>query len=133
MRSYYSLLVLNLAVMVPLFLAMQFHILKKNLVVFLFACLALLVANYAITGKLARQRGTSSLELGLWIAWTGGPFAGAMCAVLCFMDSEFFLASAFPLLGMVYSAWTTVRKAEREGWAKIDPKGPYSLTEALRS
>ena len=45
MRSYYRLLLLNLAVAVPLFLATQFGIVKINFAVYGVVCLALLAAN----------------------------------------------------------------------------------------
>jgi len=137
MRSYYRLIILNLAFAVPLLLAMQFRIVKINLAAYGLVCLALLAANYATTWKIARQRGASSLEIGLWAAWTAGPFWTA--TIPLFVDMYISRRDiggiiAMPsILWVTISAWTTVRKSEQEGWGKFDPKGPKSLNEALRS
>jgi hypothetical protein len=143
MRTYYRLLILNIAVIALLILAKQLPILKHNRAVTLVAAvlcvLALPLANYAIMGKIARQRETSSLdlEIGLLASWTGGPFVTAMCTglmIIAIIERD--LGEVLTALGfwfIVRAAWTTVRKAEVEGWGKIDPNGPRSFSEALRS
>lgn len=137
MRSYYRLLLLNLAVAVPLFLATQFRIVKINFAVYGVVCLALLAANYATTWKIARQRGASSLEIGLWASWTAGPLYTATIPLyvdmyICQRDIGGIIVMP-SILWIAISAWTTVRKSEQEGWGEVDPKGPKSLSEALRS
>jgi len=97
----------------------------------------LLILNYAIMRKIARQRGTSTafLEIGLWVSWVAGPFITADFFLLAFihlLERDFGSMNRYlstPIL--IGFTWLTVRKAEREGWEKVDPKGPESLSDAL--
>jgi hypothetical protein len=143
MRAFYRLLILNLVVMATLIVAVRLHMAKKNSTVHSTALaltfLGLPVANYAIMRKIARQRGTTTLDLdiGLWASWIGGPFLTAMIPVLVIIGIiERDWGNILIAAGMLYSsgsALTTVRKAEEDGWVKIDPNGPKSFSEALRS
>jgi hypothetical protein len=137
MRTYYRLLFLNVAVVTSIMMALHFHILKHS-PFFLFVFPALLVANYAITRQLARQRGTSILEIGLWLSWVAGPVTAAIlppCMVIFILEpatrDSFINSWVFCMYAI--SALTTVRKAEEDGWVKIDPNGPKSFSEALRN
>ena len=86
---------------------------------------------------MARQRGALSLEIGLWAAWVGGPFVTAMIfrlVILSVIEQDWGnILIASGIFQFADAALTTVRKAEKDGWAKIDPNGPKSLSEALRS
>jgi hypothetical protein len=128
MRSYYRLLILNLAVVVPLTSAMLLRIVKINPAVYLVVCLALLVANYAIKQQVARQRGISSLEIGLWASWAAGPLVTAMfpllVAIFIIKRDLAGIMSLPSILWIASSAWTTVRKSEQDGWGGSTPKTP---------
>jgi hypothetical protein len=137
MRSFYCLLILNSAVMTSPIWTTHPAIFREHRAVYLILCLALPVANYATTRNLARQRGAAYLEIGLWAAWVGGPFVTAMFVlemILAIHNRDFGRANtALGPLTLVAYAWMKVRESEKEGWGKIDPKGPMTLTEALRS
>jgi hypothetical protein len=138
MRSYYRLLILNLAVVGSLSSFMLLRIVKKNTSVYLLVFLGLLVANYAITRKVARQRGTytSSLEIGLWASWVIGPLVTAMVPLIVAISIiERDLGKIMSLsyvLWIASVAWSTVRKSEREGWRTLDSNGPKSLSDVFR-
>jgi hypothetical protein len=120
MRSYYRLLILNLAVMVPFTAAMLLQIFRKPAL--LVIQLALLVANYVITRKVARQGEASSLEkskwgFGLWWAWTSGPsITGWLPLMLAFLIMKTDFQGIIDLTLMAYfafSSWATVNKSEQ--------------------
>jgi hypothetical protein len=143
MRTYYCLLILNFVVTVTLILGVHLHMGKHNAAVNLTAMalifLGLPIANYAITQQIARQRGTTTfdLEFGLLASWIGGPFLIANITglvMMCIIKREWGnLLTALPMLYFFIPALSTVRKAEEDGWVKIDPNGPKSFSEALRS
>jgi hypothetical protein len=138
MRSYYRLLILNLAVVGSLTSLMLLRIVKKNTSVYLVVFLGLLVANYAITRWIARQRGTStsSFDIGLWASWVIGPLVTAMVPLIVAISIiERDLGKIMNLsyvLWIASVAWSTVRKSEREGWRTLDSKGPKSLSDVFR-
>lgn len=138
MRSYYRLIILNLAVVGTLTSAILLRTVKINLAGYLVVCLGLLVANYSITQKIARQRGTgaSSLEIGLWASWVVGPLVIAnfpLMLAMYIIKRDLGGIMVLPsVLWIASSIWSTVRKSEREGWGRVDPKGPNSLSDALR-
>lgn len=113
-------------------------IFKENHSITFIIYIILFILNYSIMRKIARQRGTSttSLEIGLWVSWVAGPFITADFFVLAFIHlSERDFGSMNRYLStpiIIGFTWLTVRKAEREGWEKVDPKGPKSLSDALR-
>jgi hypothetical protein len=83
MRSYYRVLLFNLAVTLPLTVAILLNRVKNTPAAVLLVEVALCVANFVITWQFVRQRGTSSLETRkwrfvIWCAWTMGPLITAM-------------------------------------------------------
>jgi hypothetical protein len=128
MRSYYRLLILNLAVMVPLTVAILLHIFRKPAL--LVVQLALLVANYVITRKVASQGEASELEkgkwgFGLWWAWTSGPsITGWLPLMFALLVTKMNFQGILYLASMAYfafSSWDTVYKWESmriNNWAK---------------
>lgn len=139
MRSYYRLIILNLAVMAPLTSPALLRESRINPKFYLLICFTLPLVNYMLTREIARQRGTStfSFEIALWASWVFGPSVTAMFILdVVFHTIKRDLGGVNIALGqtaVVGSAWIVVRKAEREGWwRKIDPKGPKTLSDALR-
>jgi hypothetical protein len=119
MRTYYRLLMFNLAVMAPLTYGVWLHNLRKP--VLLVVSIALLVANYVIAKKVARRSETLFLKnikwkSGLLWAWTLGPVSTGW---LPLMLSSLLIKTQFSGIvdvGLVaygaFSCWSTVSRSE---------------------
>jgi hypothetical protein len=120
MRPYYRLLVLNLSVMVPFSVAMSLHIFRRP--AFVVVQLALLVANYVITRKVAHEGESRFVEsnrwgFGLWSAWIFGPLSTGwlpLWLAFLFVKPDFFgIVNLAPIAYFAYSFWSAVDESER--------------------
>jgi hypothetical protein len=124
--QYYRLLLLNLAVTMPLTVAILRHTVKATLAVVFVIAVALCVANYVITWKVARQGGTSSPEASKWgfadwCAWTMGPLITATfpSSIVILIVRRDFAALIFVCL-TIYSAISSFAKVRRSLPERVD-------------